>query len=86
MACGCAGAQHGLRASIKPCPSPRRIELAPFSLPPPLGLLARMGMRVMPSASQLEKAGRPDLVAAVRQAGGFLEVAQARGGLPASSS
>ena len=38
-----------------------------------------MGLRIMPSARQLEDTGRRDLVAAVRRAGGFLEVAQALG-------
>jgi hypothetical protein len=37
-----------------------------------------MGIRLMPRATELAAAGRPDLVAAVRRAGGFLEVAQAR--------
>lgn len=54
-----------------------RQELAPFTTPPPLSLLARMGLRVMPSARQLAEAGRQDLVAAIKRAGGFLEVAQA---------
>lgn len=37
------------------------------------------GVGVMPSRSQLQAAGRGDLVHLVRQAGGFLEVAQALG-------
>lgn len=53
-----------------------RQELAPFTTPPPLSLLARMGLRVMPNSSQLAAAGRQDLVAAIKRAGGFLEVAQ----------
>lgn len=36
-----------------------------------------MGLRIMPSARQLEDAGRHDLVEAIKRAGGFLEVAQA---------
>lgn len=66
-------------------------DLEPFTHPPPLSVLARMGLHIMPSAAQLEAAGRPDLVAAVRKAGGFLEVAQASGGgdgvrLPAAAA
>ena len=38
-----------------------------------------MRIRLMPTAAQLEAAGRRDLVAAIKQAGGFLEVAQACG-------
>ncbi len=53
-----------------------RQELAPYTTPPPLSLLARMGLRVMPSTRQLAAAGRQDLVAAIKRAGGILEVAQ----------
>lgn len=41
--------------------------------------MARMGVRTMPSARQLLAAGRRDLVAAIKGAGGFLEAAQALG-------
>lgn len=54
-------------------------DLEPFTHPPPLGLLSRLGLRLMPTPAQLEEAGRRDLVGAVRRAGGFLEVAQALG-------
>ena len=59
-------------------PAARR-ALEPFTHPEPLSLLSRMGLRLMPTAAQLEAAGRRDLVAAIKQAGGFLEVAQACG-------
>lgn len=63
------------------CPGARtcRRDLEPFTQPPPLSLMARMGVRTMPSERQLLGAGRKDLVAAVKQAGGFLEVAQVGG-------
>ena len=51
--------------------------MAPFTHPPPLSVLARMGLRIMPTAAQLLEAGRKDLVTAIKRAGGFLEVAQA---------
>lgn len=51
--------------------------MVPFTAPPPLSVLARMGLRIMPTAAQLLEAGRKDLVASIKQAGGFLEVAQA---------
>lgn len=54
-------------------------DLEPFTQPAPLSVLQRMGLRTMPTSAQLEAAGRRDLVAAVRAAGGFLEVAQALG-------
>jgi hypothetical protein len=57
-----------------------RRELEPFTLPKPRSVLQRMGLRLMPTAAQLEAAGRRDLAQAVRRAGGFLEVAQVRGG------
>lgn len=57
----------------------RRRDLEPFTHPAPLSLLCRMGLRIMPTSAQLAAAGRRDLVAAVKQAGGFLEVAQALG-------
>lgn len=61
-------------AAVPPC---CRAKLSPYTQPPPLSLLARMGLRIMPSARQLEDAGRHDLVEAIKRAGGFLEVAQA---------
>ena len=61
-------------------PPARSADLEPFTHPPPLSVLARMGLRIMPSAAQLEAAGRADLVGAIRRAGGFLEVAQASAG------
>ena len=35
-----------------------RRDLEPYTSPPPLSLLSRMGLRVMPSAKQLEEAGK----------------------------
>ncbi len=58
---------------------PYRRDLEPYTHPPPLSLLSRMGLRIMPTSAQLAAAGRRDLAAAVRRAGGFLEVAQALG-------
>ena len=51
--------------------------MIPFTHPPPLSVLARMGLRIMPTAAQLLEAGRKDLVTSIKRAGGFLEVAQA---------
>lgn len=61
--------------AARPC----RRDLEPYTHPAPLSLLSRMGLRIMPTSAQLAAAGRRDLAAAVRRAGGFLEVAQALG-------
>lgn len=66
------GRQHLLLARLER-------DLEPFTHPAPLSLLCRMGLRIMPTSAQLAAAGRRDLVAAVKRAGGFLEVAQALG-------
>ena len=67
------------RACLPACPPACRRDLEPFTQPAPLSVLQRMGLRTMPTSAQLEAAGRRDLVAAVRAAGGFLEVAQVGG-------
>ncbi|KAL4854923.1 Hexokinase-1 [Chlorella vulgaris] len=56
-----------------------RQELEPFTRPKPLSVLERMGLHTMPTSAQLVAAGRRDLSDAVKEAGGFLEVAQALG-------
>ncbi|KAL4458291.1 hypothetical protein ABPG75_013156 [Micractinium tetrahymenae] len=66
------GRQHLLMARLER-------DLEPYTHPPPLSLLSRMGLRTMPTSAQLAAAGRRDLIAAVKRAGGFLEVAQALG-------
>lgn len=53
-----------------------RQELEPFTRPKPLSVLERMGLHTMPTSAQLVAAGRRDLSDAVKEAGGFLEVAQ----------
>ena len=59
-----------LRHCLLCCAVLRRSVLAPYTQ----GLPG--GGRVMPSRSQLEAAGRHDVVRLVVRAGGFLEVAQ----------